>query len=164
MAKKKTLLQEKLIVCLWGAAKHGKSSTLKHFAEMLIPVPSAQNITWHLYHPKNTAISKMPSKISTWKNDICVSFDYKKKHIGISSGGDAPSHTKKYLEILGKENCTIIFSSIRTLAENTTEVVNFAKRYAYKIIWAHTYTPDINNKDLNEIVNIMQAKQFMDFL
>ena len=164
-AKTKIKLPDKLIVCLWAAAKHGKSSTLKHLAELLIPNPAAKNVTWYLYHPKNRKITRMPKNISTWKKDICVTVPVRrKKLIGINSIGDTPRDVKKHLTILANDNCDKIFCAVRTMGETVTEVVNIAKAHNYKIIWIHTYTPDFYSHQLRNTVNAMQAKHLKDFI
>jgi hypothetical protein len=156
---------KKKIVCLFGAAKHGKTATIKYLADILIPTPTAPTVIW--YQPNPRTISSRRAPISSWKGDICASTDCGRKRIGLNSGGDVPAQIKSHLTKLAAENCDIIFCAIRTMGETATEVVNIARDKHYTIIWTHPYTLGEfvgNRKAVYDILNKKKANHLKDFI
>ncbi len=117
-------MSTKLLVCVYGRANVGKTSSL---------VELKYEIGNELL--RNSVFFKFNDVCSFPKPDFCGYYDTSKAKIGISSAGDDAASVQKGLNALLQVNCDMIFIASRTKGQSSDAVQNFAKTNNYELIW-----------------------------
>lgn len=123
----------KKLLCVWGSANYGKTSSIIEFDKILNQNYSNQII--------------QVSSVGTYKDDIQRIYKIGKVTVGIESQGDPNSRQKSSLSLFGKNNCDIIICASRSRGNTVANVDNFCKRNGYDCFWISTlYSPKLHNQ------------------
>lgn len=112
----------KTIICIFGWAQRGKTSSIKSIASLYGIKPDTY--------------------------DFCDSAMFNGKRIGFASMGDPGSSQKDSIEKLIKEECDTIVCASRTKGQTTSDVMSLARQYGYTLIWTSNYSIDAEVYDL----------------
>lgn len=104
----------KTIICIFGWAQRGKTSSIKSLASLYGIKPDTY--------------------------DFCGSTIFSGKRIGFASMGDPGSCQKDSIEKLMKEECDAIVCASRTKGQTTKDVMSLAQQYGYTLIWTSNYS------------------------
>lgn len=123
----------KTIICLWGGAGIGKTSSIRAVWDQL-------------------NISNQPS-LHQSADDICAIVPFCDSTVGIASQGDPNSLQSDWLQELINAKCEVIVCASRIRGGTVETVEQYAERYEYKTIWLSPLSSSdgINTDLLNDL-------------
>ena len=132
----------KTIICLWGGAGIGKTSSIRAVWDRL-------NIS-----------NKPPLHQSA--DDICAIVPFCNSTVGIASQGDPYSAQDEWLEELMNLGCEIIVCASRTKGSTVDAVEDVAQRGEYVTIW---FSPFYSSDSVNiNVLNNLTADAVIELI
>ena len=132
----------KNIIAVSNASNKGKSSTLRHVANILLTEFPSEKIE-----------GELPEE-----GDFRLIIRINELKIAVESQGDPGTRLKDRLIDLDKRNCDLIICTCRTKGETKDAILHLEN--TYNIIWTSTYT---SNRDI-DLLNRVKAEHIIDLL
>lgn len=132
----------KTIICLWGGAGIGKTSSIR--------------VVWDRLN-----ISNQPP-LHQSADDICAIVPFCNSTVGIASQGDPYSAQDEWLEELMNLGCEIIVCASRTKGSTVDAVEDVAQRGEYVTIW---FSPFYSSDSVNtNVLNNLTADSVIELI